>query len=52
MALFAVYYYTSEKCFGAYIFTEDLVTQSSKMAHDRVKELKAAGVEAWCEQIR
>lgn len=52
MALFAVYYYTSEKCFGSRIFTEDMVTQSRKEAQRRVKELEASNVETWYEQIQ
>ena len=52
MALFAVYYYTSEKCFGSRIFTEDMVTHSRKEAQRRVKELETSNVEAWYEQIQ
>lgn len=52
MALFAVYYYTSEKCFDSRIFTEDMVTQSRKEAQRRVKELETSNVEAWYEQIQ
>lgn len=47
MALFVVYYYTSDKCFGSRIFTEDMVTQSREKAQSRVKKL-----EAWYEQIQ
>lgn len=52
MALFAVYYYISEKFLGASLFVEDMVTQSRKKAQNRVIELKAANVEAWYEQIQ
>lgn len=52
MALFAVYYYTSERCFGSRIFTEDMVTQSREKAQNRTKDLRASGVEAWYEQIQ
>lgn len=52
MALYAVYRFTSEKCFGSRIFTEDMITQSREKAQGRVEELKASNVEAWYDQIQ